>query len=343
MSYRADDSISSANTPSFDSYKNESKDYSIYRCLVIASKYVDDDSNPTKGSPIPEMVYDCQVIGGYIEGQILSNVRAVSQAGGNNNFSERVYKASNKNQKDVGLSVQDGDIVYVGFVAGDRESAIILGGGNHVLDLDSTGAKRSEGPRLRDQYNGIFTEIDKDGNYTWKRLGGKYNSKTGEFEPDAEGKRIIIEYSDNSITTSLNDGAIKEVVNGDDETITRTYKSGMVVVEDGKGDKVTTTTKSGTEMIIDGSNEKITLKAGSTVLEIDGKTGKIALKGDLVDLGSSVSDFAVLYTKLAAAYNSHTHPFMDNTPPGPPIPKVTSPPSSPMPANVKSNTVKVQS
>jgi hypothetical protein len=133
----------------------------------------------------------------------------------------------------------------------------------------------------------------------------------------------------------------KEEIDGTAEKTTRTYKSGLKIEEDGAGDKVTITTAGGAIIEIDGSGGKITLTKGSTIIELDGNGDKISLKGGFVDLGSSVSDFAVLFTELLTAFNTHTHPFIDITPGGP-VPSVTMPPTAPMLQTVGSTTVKVQ-
>lgn len=297
---RNDGSIQSSNTPSNDSYQEEAKDYSIYRCLIIKTKYTDDPQNTTKDSPVPEVMYDCQIIGGFREGHIISNVRVSQDAGGQFNFSERIFKQSSAEKSEAGLSTQDGDIVYVSFVAGDQGAGIILGGGNHVLDRDSTGAAKADGPRLRSQYNGIFTEIDKDGHYTFKRLGGTYNATTGCFTPDAEGEAILIEYKNNTITRSVNKKTVTEVVDGDSESITRTYKTGLVIEENGAEDTVKVTTAGGLAIEVDGKADKdivtVTTKNGAA-LKIDGKndevnlkdngTGSLKIAGEKVALGAN--------------------------------------------------------
>ena len=118
---------------------------------------------------------------------------------------------------------------------------------------------------------------------------------------------------------------------------------GLIAKYDGKNDKITFTFAGGPLIEADGQGKtiKITAANGTASIEIDGNSGYIKLIGNLVDLGKSVSDFAVLGTKLLTAFNSHTHSFIDLSPI--PVPSVTGPPTAPMPISVLSQTVKVQS
>jgi hypothetical protein len=183
---------------------------------------------------------------------------------------------------------------------------------------DTSAAKKADGPRFLDYYNGFETNINKDGEYIRTMNGGKVQD--GQFKP---GTAAII----------------KETWSKD-EKLTRTYKSGLKIEEDGKSDKMTMTTSGGAVVTVDGKGMMITIKAGATEIDIDGNSGKISLKGQMVDLGSSVSDFVTMFTQLATAFNSHTHQFIDLTPV--PVPSMTFPPSAPLLTSVGSQTVKVQ-
>lgn len=319
--YRGDDSIESANTPSNDSYRDMERDYSVYRCVVVQRKYTDDDENISKDSTVPTVMYDVQVIGGYKEGHVFVNCRLVQELGGDNNFSERVLKASTKPLNETGLSKTDGDIVYIAFIGGDTSAGIILGGGNQPQDSDQTGASSEQAIRKKSQYNGILTEIDKDGNYTLTRLGGTFNEQTSEFEPDKNGKNITIAY--------------------EDEKITRTFKSGLKITEDGKNDKFTVETSGGAIITINGKAGTIEIDSSNAKIIIDA-AGKITLSGDNVDLGKSASDFVPLFTELMTAFNSHSHlvPVTSGSSAGA---YPSQPPLAPMLSTVGSKTVKVQS
>jgi hypothetical protein len=313
--YREDDSVKSNNTPGTDSYRNDSRDFSIYRCIVNKVKYIDDAENLSKNSPTPEVMYDCVVIGGYKEGHIFPNCRVATPfGGGQHNFGERIYRSSSKSLVSTSLNKQDGDIVFVSFISGDTSKPIILGGGVQPLDRDSTGAKKSDGPIKKEQYNGILTLVDKNGNYSLTKLGGKYDAKKGIFIPNSSSKKIIVEYTG--------------------EKITRSFESGLKIVEDGANDAVTITTASGAEISLDGNAGTVSITSGSATVEIDA-AGKISLKGDFVDLGSSASDFVTLFTELATAFASHSH--IGN------LGSSTSPPLAPLLPSVGSLTVKAQS
>lgn len=369
---RGDASIESSNTPTGASYKEEARDFSLHRCVIIQRKFVDDDENVSKDSTVPDVMYDVQVIGGFKEGHVFVNCRLIQKLGGDSNFSERVLKPATKPLDETGLAKTDGDIVIVGFVGGDSSAGVILGGLNQPLDKDQTGAAKSDGTRFREQYNGVLTTIDKDGNYTLTRLGGKYNDATGEFEPDEAGKAVIVSYTDNSITRSVKDSAVKEELLGDSEQIVKTFKSGLKVTEDGAGDKTSVSTKGGLTQTVDGSSDSVSVvtkgglkvtsdgsadsftveTSGGAKVSVDGSAGtieidsgsakimidaagKITLSGDFVDLGASASDFVTKFTELATAFATHTHTGNLALP--------TSPPLAPLLPSVGSLTVKVQS
>lgn len=101
----------------------------------------------------------------------------------------------------------------------------------------------------------------------------------------------------------------------------------------------TVTTTQGVTFTVDGKNGNIKIVAKETEIDIDGASGKIALKGQMVELGSSVSDFVTMFTALASAFNAHTH-LVPQAPAGT-LP--SQPPSAPLLSTVGSQTVKVQS
>lgn len=88
---------------------------------------------------------------------------------------------------------------------------------------------------------------------------------------------------------------------------------------------VTETFRSGLKIIKDGVKDKVTMEAG------------------FIDLGKAISDLSVLFSELANAYNGHTHTMASHTHPnnGPASPAANLPPA-PLPANVASQTVKLQ-
>lgn len=332
---RQDGSIQSANLPAFNKLaKNKvDRDFGIYRCMIVRTNFVDDEANLTFENK--QVTYETIILGGPKEGQILQNVKAMGDYGGQYNYSERIFRPLEaKNIKDKPISEHKGDIVFVGFLQGNSRAPVIIGAGIQPLDVSSTGASKSDGFRSRKEYNGVFEEINKTGEYELRRKGGTVDSKSGVLTPgkDFEARfklfknKMLWEDPNSSILFEKDESRWTHIVG----------KSGYKEVIDGKNKKITQTLGT-VEVTIDGGSNKITIKAGSTIIEIDGASGKISLKGDFIDLGKSVSDFAVMFTELASAFNSHTHQYTDDG-----APSVTAPPIAPLLQSVASATVKLQ-
>jgi hypothetical protein len=282
--------------------------------MITRVVYVDDPANISKNGQNPRVMYDVVVLGGFKSGQIISNCRLSDDLSGNDSYSERILRASQKEVSQTRLSDSDGDIVFVQFIQGHTGFPVIIGCDNGIKTTGLIGAKKSQGPRSLRQYNGVKREINKDGELIETVYGGTANADKGSFKPASTAL----------VTTKISK----------DEKATRTFKSGLKIEEDGKGDKLTITTTGGAIITVDGKGGKITLTKGSTIMELNGNTDKIALKSGFIDLGASVSDFAVLFTELLTAFNSHTHVGNLGAP--------TSPPMAPMLQTVGSLTVKVQ-
>jgi hypothetical protein len=367
---RNDGSVQSANTPDarFLSRNKVDRDYAIYRCMVSQVNYIDDPSNTTFQNK--QVTYNAVIIGGKKEGQEIQNIKSAFSYGGEHNFHEKIWRSIEPNTKGIGekpIAEQTGDIVFVAFVQGDTSAPVIVGGGTQPLDEDSTGATRADGHRMRSQYNGIFEEINKSGEWEFVRKGGAYDDAKDFFTPQDKQEspeedklfearlkfsknQMLWEDPQNSMTflkkekkftLQVGENTIVEELDGTNEKATRTFKSGMKVEMDGKNDKITATMSSGTTVELDGKSNKITLDAQGTTIVIDGNSGKIELSGDFVDVGKAVSDFAVLFSELATAFNSHTHQFPYFAGPAP-AQGVTLPPLAPLLQTVASTTVKLQ-
>lgn len=339
MRERHNGSLQSTNVPTSQNIV-KNNDNNIYRCMIIKVLFSDDKDNITSGATIPEVLYDVIILGGFKSGQRISNCRLASILGGNNNYYERILKATSKVKKidKIRLNSHDGDVVYVQFVQGHSAYPVIIGL-DKGIQTNYKAATKEDGERLQWQFNGIFQEINKLGEYCFVRYGG--STVDGVFTPNTEAeysKKIL----ENEIVTETFKSGLTNNWNGKDDVHTRTYAGGLSITEDGKNDAITLSTNAGAVINVDGKSGKITISKGSTIIELDSNSDKISLKGGFVDLGSSVSDFAVLFTELLTTFNMHTHPFVDITPGGP-VPSVTMPPLAPMLASVGSTTVKVQS
>lgn len=284
---RTDYSVQSSNLPVKRelAYNRANRDQNTHRGMVIDVLYVDDPRNPTRNSQNPQMVYDVILIGGPREGQIIKNCRSMNALGGKSNYAETVYRKASKPFVGVGalrLNQQDGDIVYVEFVDGDQSAAVISGLGNHPLDKDNTGATKSNGPRMVWEYNGVFNEVNKNGELTIRRKGGTYKSPDDFFEPVKTGDEVTIQLKKNQLVQTVAKDAIKNDMDGNTESMTITFKSGMKVTIDGKNDVVKIESKGGAKATIDGKTGEVHLK--------DNGTGALRIKGSKVALGASSAE-----------------------------------------------------
>ena len=316
MRQRWDGSVRSSNAPTYDQQGLQRDDFGLYRCMVIDILYVDDEKNISKNAKNPEVLYEVVILGGHATGQTLSYCRLASYLDGNSNYSERTLKKTTKDVSKVKLQDHDGDVVYVQFIQGHDAYPVIISMARGIQQ--KIGAKKADGPRFIQGYNGLETLIDNKGNRTTTMKGGK--TTNGEFK--------------------ANDAAaITELWDAENEKTVRTYKSGLSITEDAKSDKIEIKTSGGAVATIDGKGNKISIKAGAAEILIDGASGKISIKGDMVDLGTSVSDFVTQFTQLATAFNTHTH-MVPQAPSGT-LPSM--PPMAPLLSTVGSQTVKVQS
>lgn len=334
MKRRWNGSVQSTNTPTYNQTGTRREDYGFYRCMVTKIYYTDDPQNISKNAQNPEVLYDCVILGGSMQGQLISFARMGAWLGGDANYAERILTPASKSISGNRLSQMDGDIVFVQFIQGHDGYPVIVSLGKGISNKKA--AKKADGPRTLEEYNGLIREINNKGEYIVTRMGGKTDSATGKFKAGTEvqakvsfvdGKMVI---TDNGTTLTIDKAG---------ESYTRVFKSGLSVTEDGKGDKIEMKTAGGTAVTIDGKGNKVSIKAGSAEVLIDGGSGKISIKGDMIDLGSSVSDFVTKFTELASAFASHTH----MVPQAPAGLLPSQPPMAPLLSTVGSQTVKVQS
>jgi hypothetical protein len=228
MPIRSDGSYQSANTPTFANTGKFKEDYNLYRCMVTKVIYVDDDSNITKNSQNPEVIYECVILGGYKEGQKLTNVRLCPSIGGDDNYSEMTLTPASKPITDTRLADQDGDIVMVEFIQSQRGYPVIVAFGNSLNAAH--GATKATGPKLETQYNGLNYQINNAGELTITRKGGSLDASTGRFKP--------VKSMDSSISLKKN------------QLITITTKGGTTITVDGANDIIKLLTAGGGELNI---------------------------------------------------------------------------------------------
>jgi len=347
---RSDGSRQSANAP--DSrflLKNKTqRDFGIYRCMITKVHYVGDSENFTFQNQ--QVTYSAIIQGGDKEGQEIENIKSTDRFGGQYNYSERIwrpinYKSSGLSNKS--FSENEGDIVYVSYIQGDTTNPIIIAGGVQLLDLDSTGATRSIGPILKEEYNGVLKHVNKDGEFSLIRKGGVFQSAEGYFLPQDkapgttkdvfEAKMLWTENSmwwgdpqtyleflktEKKSTLSVGNGEIVQTWDAGNNLLTIVFKSGLTITANGAEDKA-----------------HISLASGD-VLEIDGATNKITLSSGFIDLGQLVTDFSLLAFQLISAHNNHTHQVI--IPGGSSAGTYASLVPPPLPITVASTTVQVQ-
>jgi hypothetical protein len=271
---RFDGSFQSANTPTYQNVGSLREDYCIYRCLVIKTIFTDDPANISQGGTNPEVLYDCAILGGFATGQVISNCRLLTSLGGNYNYYERILRSTNnKDLSSSRLENLDGDLVYVQFNQGNSGFPIIIGLSNGINTTSSNpGTKKSDGPRLVQQYNGVREEINNKGEFTFQRKGGTLDSDAANFNPNATAE-YTYQVKENEVTVE-------------------TFTSGLTITKDAK-------------------NQLVNINVNGTELIIDGKTGKITLSGAFVDLGASVTDLVTKFTALSSQFNMHSHQYIN--------------------------------
>ena len=321
----------SANAPTMENM-GEIRDNQLYRGIVVKRYFVDDEMNVTTMAPNPQVLYDVAILGGFNEGQTVTNVRLASWLGGQYNYAERVLKPISKPLEEVPLRDQDGDIVFFQYVQGQKLAPIIVGTGTQPLDGDATGATVETGPRWIEQYNGVETSINKNGEYSLTVKGGELDAELNSFTPNDIATNNL-----SSITMTM------------DKKVTIASPQGPSVELDGTADGITIRTNNGdmislassTVTIENSGGVKITLSASGIV--IDGGTtatvnaDTINLAAGMVNVGQGAAFSATIFENLKAAFEGHIHQ----------VPQAmagilpSQPPLQPLIPNVGSNSVKI--
>lgn len=266
---RRDGSILSAALMGGQHRKAVELDFGMYRCMVTKVYYVDDEGNLTFENK--QVTYDVLVLGGRKEGQVIPNVKAASLLGGQYNYHERIYRATEfpfSGPTKKPLNEHNGDIVYIQFVNGNTSLPVIIGAGVSTLDKTTTGATKEDGHVFREQYNGIKKSINKEGDLTLERFGGEWDPEAGYFKPAEEAETIIKLQKEEKLTIN--------------------FKSGMVLSIDGKEDKVTATT--GNSDYLELSKDEGVIARTQTGATLTLKNGKVALGGPTAELLEEISN-----------------------------------------------------
>jgi len=275
--YRTDLSVQSSNTPSAkDLAYYKVKRNKIFAAMVTDVHYTDDDSNQTKDAQNPQVLYDVIALNGHYEGQIFCKVKLANFLGGATNYSERVLRKASSPPNEKAIQKQDGDFVYVGFIDGNRQSPVILGCGNQPLDADNTGAKRSESPRLIQEYNGILQLINNKGEFILTRKGGTLDPRVPFFDAAESGNEAKLVIKEKQIEHTVDNDGISHKLEGSTEKMTIKFRSGMVVEVDGINDSMRISTNGGLSTLVDGKNDVANiLTAGGAQVIVNGASDNI--------------------------------------------------------------------
>lgn len=375
---RQDGSVRSANTPAKRTLaaENVEVDNGMYRCMVIEVYYTDDEKNLTFNNK--QVTYDCLILGGRREGQIIANCKMSNLLGGQFNYHERILRKAESpfnGQGAVEPGRQKGDIVYVQFL-GKTSNPIIIGLGTHVLDETATGAIIEDGPVDKYEYNGVNTTINKNGEWEFVRKGGTFNAEKGYFTPAdratedglEEPEQLFqarLKFSDNIMLwedpvssiefkrdeklwthiVGKEESVYKETIDGNAEVLKRVYKSGIEITEDGGSDKIQFKLASGTLIDVDGAGGIVTIESdGSNKIIID-KSGEITIQASSkVNIQAPLVDVGEGAAFSSTLFENLLTEFAAHTHLSTSIltPAVSSPPLAPLISLVGSQSVKVK-
>lgn len=298
---RDDGSIRSANDPVWDNMYLI-RDHKLYRGVIREVIYTDDERNNSGGNSDPnEVVYNLMVIGGDRDGQLFNNARLMRSLGGFSNFDEIVLKATEGLTKADPTSLLgqtdpslrnipkfNGDVVYFQFLNGDLHLPVITGLGYHqAADAE---ASSDDGQRKRKQFNGIYTEITKDGEFTWSKDNGAlvptapnpdnplypYVNQFAPF-PGQDGAVVITLGNKFDFEFAYNTG-LSLAIDGVDDIFDFQTAAGAGYTIDGLGDSHEFTTTMGTGLKITGTSDSLELSSSAgAAVKIDGAEDSVTL------------------------------------------------------------------
>ena len=140
-----------------------------------------------------------------------------------------------------------------------------------------------DGPRWVEEYNGVKTEINKDGEYSLIIKGGELDTETNDFTPaeDTQVSSITMD-KDNKVTILAGDATS--------------------VVIDGKSDSIVIKNNQGLEINITGAS--MTINGGTT---LTATADTINLDAGMVNVGQGAGLHSTLFENLKSEFESHIH------------------------------------
>lgn len=285
----SDGSVINSNTRVINAPDNSSKykNFGFYKASILRALPKDNPNNRSKKS----VEYEAVIISGSRRGEIVRGLRPLDSFGGAGNFNEVVYqpktqvlKGKNNGDKTIPEDT-DGSYVVVGFMGGNYNFPIILGGWPQPNNSEY-GASEADGTRILGKFQDLSWNIDKDGVLTISHSGTsiRLNGGSGDVTVTTTAKTVINATGNVEMTSS---GNVEMTASGNAE-ITSTGPA--------------TITSSG-------------------AVNIGGAAG-ITFTGPFVKLGSAAAEAVILGDTFKAYFDNHVHGAA-GTPPTVPMPAST--------------------
>jgi hypothetical protein len=291
---RNDGSVRSINNPVRDN-RYLLRDHGLYRGVIREVIYTDNPKNDSgAGQSATETVYTVMIIGGDKDGQIFNNARVLRTLGGFDNYEEISLKAtqgiSNADITEIvaaadpslrSIPTLGGDVVYIQFLNGDPHMPVIVGLGNH--QQAPRDASTLEGPLYAHRFNGIATDIDKNGEFSWTKDNGAYVP----YFPNPENP--LAPFVNQFAPLPGQEEAVSVTLNNE-YNLKLSFLPGLTVTADGLKDTVSVATAIGTSWSIDGPTDtfKVSTIGGSSLALSTSSGFKLATAtGDSFSIGSN--------------------------------------------------------
>ena len=226
--------------------------------------------------------YDVSVRDDFGGQSVFRNLQFLTDLGGKNDFSETIYE-NNEFASTGDLDTtnifrnKNGSFVLIAFIDGSLDKPFILGALQHTGRVP--GATVEDGIRYLQEFRGLITQIDKEGAAKLIYQGNRKpdgileRPDTGPTSVEVNNKgdvvfeqilnpqegesvvqnRLEFKREAQTQTRSSGNGNITELVDGANEAVTLTFKSGLTVTIDGLGDRVDINTQGGSQIVLDGA------------------------------------------------------------------------------------------
>ena len=307
---RPDGSVRSKNNPVWQN-RAEPRDYGMYIGIVISRKIPLLNISSTTNA---ENTYNVRLLGGDRDGQLIFDCRVARSMGGHQNYSDiTLQPATDPTFIPFGsqfnftqfLGQENGDYVYLQFLGGDTALPVITGFAKHPLDPNGEVATLPPlGQQKIEQFNGVRTEIDPNGNFTWQKGLGTYIPLAPNLSTEQLGfpAFLINEYSPVPASEEFFKFDVQGLVLGVPvQTATFSTLTGMEVGLSVLTDAINISTATQTAISLDGLTGSISIaNLLGTGIEVAGATDTITL-GTAVGTGIEVAGLTDAISMTTAA------------------------------------------